>query len=95
MNYYISDEVPNGWNHIVSAFIASVEHSNNFGHTAKIEDLEFIRKRGYLQIGYKGGDTIIDGYALFARILSSETCTDCGVPATRQVFESPKCDNCY
>lgn len=95
MNYSISNDVPVGWNNIISAFMESVKHSNWYGHTNTIDKLEFGYKHGYLQVGYTGGDSIIDGYALFARIIATKTCTDCGLPATREVFHSPKCDNCY
>lgn len=95
MNYYVSDEVPNGWNHIISSFIQSAEHGQKFGHTPEIDEVEFLRKNGNLFINYQGGDEVVDAFALFARILASKTCTDCGLPSTRQVFDSPKCDNCY
>lgn len=94
-SYAVSEEVPNGWNHIISSFIQSADHSQKFGHTPEIYEVEFLQKHANLVINYKGGSEVTDAFALFARTLASKTCTDCGLPSSRLLFGTPKCDNCY
>lgn len=95
MNYYISDEVPTSWDHIVSAFITMVEYDIEFNNGIPIENLEFRVKRGTLAITYGGGSRITDAFAMFAKEMSAGICTECALPSTLSLFGSPKCDNCY
>lgn len=95
MQYYVSEEVPPSWDHIVSAFITMVEHDVEFNHGVPIENLQFNVKRGLLAITYSGGSKITDAFAGFAKEMSAATCSDCALPSTRAIFGSPKCDNCY
>lgn len=95
MNYYVSDEVPSSWDHIISAFVTMVEYDVEFNKGVPIDNTEFRVKRGLLAITYNGGDRITDAFAMFAREMSAGICTDCALPSTRAIFGSPKCDNCY
>lgn len=94
MNYYVSDEVPAAWDHIISAFITMAEYDVEFNNGIPIEELEFRVKRGHLAVTYKGGSKITDAFAMFAKEMSAGICTECALPSTRLVFGSPKCDNC-
>jgi hypothetical protein len=95
MNYSVSDEVPQAWDHIVSAFVTTVTHDIEFNGGVPIDDIHFSVRHGLLYIAYYGGDRITDAFAAFAKQMSYQTCSGCGIPATRIVFESPKCDDCY
>ena len=95
MNYYVSEEVPQAWDHVISAFVTMVQYDIEFNDGEPIDDLEIRVKRGLLAITYSGGSRVTDAFAMFAREMSANICSDCGVPATRKIFESPKCDDCY
>lgn len=95
MQYYISEEVPSSWDHIISAFITMVEHDVEFNQGVSIENLEFRVKRGLLATTYSGGSKITDAFAAFAKEMSAATCSECSLPSTRRIFGSPKCDDCY
>jgi hypothetical protein len=95
VNYYVSEEVPSAWDHILSAFITVAKYDIEFNKGVPIEDLRFEVKHGLLLITYKGGSKITDAFAAFAKEISSATCSECALPSTRKIFESPKCDNCY
>jgi hypothetical protein len=94
MNYYISEEVPEVWDNIVSAFITMVEYDVEFNKGVPIEKLEFRVKRGLLAVTYNGGSKITDAFAMFAKEMSSGICGECGLPATRAVYQNPRCDQC-
>jgi hypothetical protein len=95
MIYYVSEEVPLSWNHIISAFLTMVEYDIEFLNGIPVENLEFRLKRGHLAITYSGGSKTTDAFAMFAKEMSAGICTNCALPSTRAVFGSPKCDNCY
>ena len=95
MNYYVSDEVPAAWDHIISAFITMAEYDVEFNKGIPIDDVEFRVKRGLLAITYSGGSKVTDAFAMFAKEMSGSICSECSLPSTRLVFGSPKCDNCY
>jgi len=95
MTYYVSEEVPLAWNHIISAFLTMAEYDVEFLNGIPIENLEFRVKRGHLAITYSGGSKITDAFAMFAKEMSAGICTECALPSTRMAFGSPKCDNCY
>jgi len=94
MNYYVSEDVPSSWDHIISAFITMVEYDVEFNKGIPIDNLQFETKRGLLAITYSGGSKITDAFAMFAKEMSAGTCSECALPSTRLVFGSPKCDNC-
>lgn len=94
VNYYISDEVPEAWNHIIDTFMTMVQWNCEFNNGPEIENVAFTMKRGLLHITYAGGDSSTDLMAHFSREMSSNVCAECGVPATRHVFGSPRCDEC-
>lgn len=91
----VSDELPKAWDHIISAFCTMVEYDVEFNKGIPIADVECRLKRNYLSITYSGGSKVTDAFAMFAREMSAATCSDCGLPSTRKIFDSPKCDNCY
>jgi hypothetical protein len=95
MQCYVSEEVPSAWDHIISAFISAVNHDVEFNNGVPIDEVEFRVRHGLLYITYRGGDRITDAFAAFAKQMSYQTCSGCGIPATRVLFESPKCDDCY
>jgi hypothetical protein len=95
MTYFVSDEVPEAWNHIISTFLTLVTHDVEFNKGIPVDNLQFKVKRGALAVTYTGGNKITDAFAFFAKEMSSRICMDCGLPSTKSVFESPKCDNCY
>lgn len=95
MTYYVSEEVPIAWNHIITSFITCVEYDVEHFNGTPIEEVEFRVRRGLLAITYSGGDRVTDGYAFLAKQISAATCSECSLPSTRTVFGSPKCDNCY
>lgn len=95
MNHYVNDEVPEGWNHIIESFLTVVDHDVRLSQGVPIDEVEFMVRHNALSIAYSGGNKTTDAYAMFAQIMSTNTCTDCGTPATRRIFESPKCDNCF
>ena len=95
MQYYVSEEVPPSWDHIISAFITMAEYDVEFNQGVPIENVEFRVKRGLLAIIYSGGSRITDAFAAFAKEMSSAICSECALPSTRTIFGSPKCDNCY
>jgi len=95
MIYSISEEVPSSWNSIIETFLTMSEYSIEFHQSPDVYDVNVFVRNGLLFIDYKGGDYRIDCYALFAKEMSSKICIECGDPATRRIFKSPKCDNCY
>jgi len=95
MNYSVSEEVPPAWDHIISAFIATVTHDVEFNKGVPIDDLAFSVRHGLLYIAYGGGDRITDAFAAFAKEMSGNTCSECSLPSTIRLFGSPKCDDCY
>jgi hypothetical protein len=95
MNYSVSEDFPQAWDHILSAFVTTVTHDVEFNKGVPIDDVEFSVRHGLLAITYSGGDRITDAFAAFAKQMSYQTCSGCGIPATRVIFESPKCDDCY
>lgn len=72
-----------------------VEYDVEFNRGIPIDDVQFSLKRNCLAVTYSGGSKVTDAFAMFAREMSAATCNDCGLPSTRKIFESPKCDNCY
>lgn len=95
MNYSISDELPTAWDHIVVAFTNSVAKDIEYNMGIPIDNVEVQVRHGLLSITYSGGDRITDAFAIFAREMSANTCSGCGLPSTRSVFKSPKCHDCY
>lgn len=95
MLYSISEEVPQAWDHIISAFVTMAEYHAEFNNGVPIDNLECTVRHGLLAITYSGGDRITDAFALFAKEMSAGICSECALPSTRRVFESPKCDDCY
>ena len=95
MIYSVSEEVPTSWDHIIETFLTMSEYSIEFHQTPDVYDVNILTRNGLLYIDYKGGDHRIDSYAFFAKEMSSKVCTDCGSVATRKIFKSPKCDNCF
>ena len=95
MNYSVSDEVPAAWDHIISAFITRVQYDVEFNGGVPIDDLNCSVRHGLLAITYSGGDKVTDAFAMFANEMSAAICSECSLPSTRRVFESPKCDDCY
>lgn len=94
MNYYVSDEVPSAWDHIIDSFVTTTEYAVEFNNAVPIDNVEFRVKRGLLSVTYTGGDKTTDAFAIFAREISSGVCAECALPSTRLVFGSPRCDNC-
>lgn len=94
MNYYIADEVPEHWEHLFDAFITMSEWEIEFNKGEKIDCVEAQVHKGLLAIYYSGGNAINDAYARILREVSSKICYSCGAPATRIVFQYPKCENC-
>lgn len=95
MNYLVSEEVPQAWDHIISAFVTTVTHDVQFNNGVPIDEVEFRVRHGLLYIAYGGGDRITDAFAAFAKEMSANTCSECSLPATIRLFGSPKCDDCY
>ena len=95
MIYSTSDDVPPAWDHIVDTFITMVEYAVEFNNGVPIDNLSVDVKHGLLAITYSGGDKVTDAFALFAKEMSAAICSECSLPSTRRIFESPKCDNCY
>lgn len=96
MQVYVSKEVPTSWEPIISAFVTMSEYDVEFNRGIPVQgEVQFDVHHGLLQITYAGGSKITDAFAMFAREMSAAICCDCGQPASRKVFESPKCDNCY
>jgi hypothetical protein len=95
MNYFVSEEVPAAWDPIIKAFVKSVFHDVEFNNGVFIEETEFRVRHGLLYITYSGGNKTTDAFASFAKQMSINICSECGLPSTRLIFESPKCDNCY
>jgi hypothetical protein len=94
MNCSISDEVPTGWDDIIDCFLTMAEWESEFNQGSPVENVTFQVHKGLLKIDYSGGNHITDAYARFAREMSAKICYTCGVPATRVVFQYPKCDEC-
>jgi hypothetical protein len=94
MNYLITDEVPEHWNDIIDAFATMSEWEVEFNKGTPIDCVEFRVSRGLLAITYEDGDTITDAHARFAREMSAKICYSCGAPATREVFQYRKCEEC-
>jgi hypothetical protein len=94
MNYYISDEVPEHWNGIIDSFITMAAWENEFNGSEAVDEVEFRVHKGLLQVAYFGGNYAVDAHSRFAREMSAKICFTCGVPATRVVFQYPKCENC-
>jgi len=95
MNYSVSEEVPLAWNHIISAFITMARYDIEFNNGVEIDDVQCSVRHGTLAIIYKGGSRITDAFAMFAKEMSANICSECSMPSTRRIFESPKCDDCY
>lgn len=95
MIYSVSEEVPAAWDHIISAFVTMVEYDVEFNNGVPIDNMQCSVRHGLLAITYSGGDRITDAFAMFAKEMSAATCSECSLPSTRLVFESPKCDDCY
>lgn len=95
MNYFVCEEVPSAWDHIIDTFITMVEYDIEFNNGVPVENLEFRIRRGKLAITYGGGNRTTDAFSMFAREMSAAICTECALPSTRSIFESPKCDDCY
>lgn len=95
MNYVIKDEVPEVWDFIIDAFIEQVQLDQEFNDMAPVWDLVAEVRHGLLTLTYKGGDRSTDSYARFCTSMSSKVCSGCGSNATRTIFESPKCDDCF
>jgi hypothetical protein len=91
----ISEEVPAAWDHIINTFITMVEFDVEFNNGTPIVDMQCSLRYGLLAITYSGGDRITDAFAMFAKEMSVAICSECSLPSTRVVFESPKCDDCY
>lgn len=95
MNCFVSEEVPAAWDHIISTFTTMVEYDVEFNNGIPIDEVEFRVKRGLLAITYLGGSKITDAFSIFAKEMSAATCSECSLPSTRRLFDSPKCDDCY
>ena len=95
MNYSVAEEVPPAWDHIIHTFITMVEHNVEFNSGVPIENMQCSVRHGLLSITYGGGDRIADAYSMFAKEMSAAICSECALPSTRLIFESPKCDDCY
>ena len=95
MIFSVSEDVPAAWDHIISAFATAVEYDVEFNNGVPIDNVQCSVRHGLLAITYSGGDRITDAFAMFAKEMSAATCSDCSLPSTRRVFESPKCDDCY
>ena len=95
MNYSVSEEVPLAWDHIIKAFMTMVIHDVEFNDGVAIDDVQCSVRHGTLAIMYRGGSRITDAFAMFAKEMSANTCSECCLPSTRRIFESPKCDDCY
>lgn len=95
MNYSVSEEVPAAWDHIISAFITMAEYDVEFNSGVSIDNVNCSVRHGILAITYSGGSKITDAFAMFAKEMSAGICSECALPSTRRIFESPKCDNCY
>lgn len=95
MNYLVSDELPTAWDHIVVSFTNSVAKDIEYNNGVSLDNIEIGVRHGLLSITYSGGDRITDAFAAFAKEMSANTCSGCGLPSTRSIFKSPKCDDCY
>ena len=94
MNYLITDEVPEYWESLLDSFITMVQWEEEFNNGPPVDCVEARVHRGLLHLIYEGGDHITDALARFAREHSSKVCFSCGAPASRFVFQYPKCENC-
>lgn len=94
MNYLIEDEVPEYWESIFDSFITMVQWEEEFNNGPSVDCVEARVHKGLLHIIYEGGDRTTDALARFAREHSSKVCFACGAPASRVVFQYPKCDEC-
>lgn len=95
MNYSVSEEVPQAWDHIISAFANMVDHDVEFNRGEPIYNVQCFVRHELLAITYSGGSVITDAFAAFAKEMSANTCSECSSPATIRLFGSPKCDDCY
>lgn len=95
MIYSVSEDVPTAWDHIISAFVTMAEYDVEFNSGISIDNMECSVRHGLLAITYSGGSKITDAFAMFAKEMSGGICSECALPSTRFIFESPKCDNCY
>ena len=95
MIFSVSEDVPAAWDHIISAFATVVEYDVQFNNGVPIDNVQCSVRHGLLAITYSGGDRLTDAFSMFAKEMSAAICSDCSLPATRRVFESPKCDDCY
>lgn len=94
MNYLITDEVPEYWEPLLDSFITMVQWEEEFNQGPKVDCLDASVHKGLLRLIYEGGDATTDALARFAREHSGKICFSCGAPATRVVFQYPKCDEC-
>lgn len=95
MHYLIKDDVPESWDFIIDAFRERVIHDIKLNRMPLVQDLEFGTRHGLLHVNYGGGDKVTDAYAALATTMSEKICSGCGALASRVVFESPKCEDCY
>lgn len=94
MQYSISEDVPESWFNIIDTFCTVVEYDVEFNKGVPIDNVRFDLHRGLLRVIYEGGNKLTDAFALFAREMSGGICNNCGLPSTRIVFGSPKCESC-
>lgn len=90
----MTDDIPEAWNPIINAFISATEYAVEFNNVPQVDNMDFIVHRGLLKPLFDGGNSMIDAFAIFAREMSSHICAECGDPATRIQFSSPRCNNC-
>lgn len=94
MIYSIHEDVPDSWLHIVDTFFTVATYNAEFNSGTPIDNVEVLTRNGKLHITYSGGDRVTDAFAFFAKEMSTQICLSCSLPATRNVFGSPKCDDC-
>ena len=94
MIYSVEDDVPAAWDNIITSFITCTEYVIEHNRVPEVYNIKISVKRGLLDINFCGGDKLVDGFAIFAREMSSTICSSCGAPSTRIVFGFPKCDEC-
>ena len=93
MNYLVRDEVPEAWEHIIEAFITSVEYGMEFNRMPDVYNVEFNLRNNHLFISYCGGNHVTDGMAILAQNLSASTCATCGARSFTNI-PLPICSEC-
>lgn len=93
MIYSIHEDVPESWEHIIMAFITSVEYGMEFNRMPEVYNLEFQLRNNHLFIHYCGGNHVTDGMAILAQNLSVDTCATCGARAFAHI-PLPICSEC-